>query len=272
MSRMPRNRRPAVQKYHDRVAHLYDDSYRDAYWQWHDHLTWDYLKPFLPRDLSATVLDLGCGTGRWAVKLAKSGFRVVCVDISAGMLDEARRALERLGLLSRAEFLQADLADLSGLPVRGASLAVAFGEALGCVESLPQALKQIARAMTDSGVLVATLDNRLAGIDHYLSGGDVRALDRFLRDGKTHWLTKDAAERFPITTYGPTGLRSAAERAGFEVIDLVGKTVLPMRHYRHLLESKESRQRLAKIEKRLCRDPAAMGRAGHLQIACRRTR
>ena len=41
------------------------------------------------RDLA--VLDLGCGTGRHAVWLARGGARVTAVDFSEGMLAEARR-------------------------------------------------------------------------------------------------------------------------------------------------------------------------------------
>src|SRR5438552_278885 len=36
------------------------------------------------------VLDVGCGTGRHALRLARNGARVVAVDFSAGMLARAR--------------------------------------------------------------------------------------------------------------------------------------------------------------------------------------
>ena len=38
-----------------------------------------------------TILDLGCGTGRHAVELARRGYELVGVDVSAAMLDRARR-------------------------------------------------------------------------------------------------------------------------------------------------------------------------------------
>lgn len=38
-----------------------------------------------------TVLDLGCGTGAHAIRLAQRGFEVVGVDISDGMLEVAKR-------------------------------------------------------------------------------------------------------------------------------------------------------------------------------------
>lgn len=37
------------------------------------------------------VVDVGCGTGRWALRLAAAGARVTGLDFSAGMLEQARR-------------------------------------------------------------------------------------------------------------------------------------------------------------------------------------
>ncbi len=266
---MPKSRRSAVQKYHDRVAPRYDHSYGDAFWQWHDALTWDYIKPYLPRELKAEVVDLGCGTGKWAARLLKSGYSTTCVDISHRMLDQARGKIEPLGGSNRATFVQADLADLSALPVRRYALAIAMGDSIGCTESPSRTMKQIRRILCDDGILLATFDNRLAAIDYYLDRGDPGALSRFLRDGKTHWLTRDKHEQFPIATFAPADVVKLAESTGFKVLDLVGKTVLPMRHHRKLIDTPEVRRTWAKIERKLCRDPAAIGRASHLQVACR---
>ncbi|MFL5726032.1 MAG: class I SAM-dependent methyltransferase [Chloroflexota bacterium] len=57
------------------------------------------------------VLDAGCGSGRVTELLAARlpGGRVVAVDASPAMLDEARRRLARFG--DRIEFVHADLSD-----------------------------------------------------------------------------------------------------------------------------------------------------------------
>jgi ubiquinone/menaquinone biosynthesis C-methylase UbiE len=266
---MSRSRRSAVQKYHDRVSGRYDHSYDDAFWQWQDALTWEYLKPFLPRDMSAKVADLGCGTGKWAAKLAKSGYEVTCVDISPKMIDQARRKIEHQGGVVPSHFLQADLCDLTALPEGRFSLAVAFGDPIGCTRSPRLAMKQIRRVLTENGILVASFDNRLAAIDFYLELGDPKALVKFLRDGQTHWLTKDAEERFPIFTFTPGELRNLVNNTGFELLDMVGKTVLPMRRNSTLLNTAQARRAWARIEKTLCRDPAAIGRSSHIQVTCR---
>lgn len=266
---MSPRKRPPVQKYHDRVAARYDLSYDDDFWQWHDALTWDYLKPFLPRDANGAVLDLGCGTGKWGAKLAKSGFAVTSVDISIQMLDETREKIEPLDPQRRCRYVQADLCDMSELPRNTFALAVAMGDPIGCTTAPKKAMKQIRRLLVPGGVLVATFDNRLAAIDYYLKQGNAVECAKFLRDGRTHWLTKSADEQFVIHTFSPRDVRVMGESTGFELVEMVGKTVLPMRHHRHLIETPEAKRTWAKIEKSLARSSDALSRAGHIQAVFR---
>ena len=43
------------------------------------------------------ILDIGCGTGRHSVELARRGFRMTGIDQSTGMLAEARKAAQVAG-------------------------------------------------------------------------------------------------------------------------------------------------------------------------------
>lgn len=267
---MPRHRRDAAQRYHDRVASRYEAIYDDAYWQWHDAITWDHLKGFLPRALRAPIADLGCGAGKWGRRLLKSGYAVTFVDSSAKMVDEARRQVGETGDADRAVFLQADLVDLSGLPANHFGLAVALGEPIGLARDPARAVSEIARVLAPGGALVATFDNRVACVDYYVERGEPAELERFLRTGRTYWLTRAASERFEIHTFEPDALRRMFAAAGFDVLDLIGKTVLPMRQCRAQLEDPVARRRWADIEKGLHRDPANLARCAHLQIAARK--
>jgi ubiquinone/menaquinone biosynthesis C-methylase UbiE len=57
-----------------------------------------------------TVLDLGCGSGRYAVESAKRGAqRVVGVDFAPAMLDFARRMADEQGVGERCEFVRGDV-------------------------------------------------------------------------------------------------------------------------------------------------------------------
>ncbi len=265
---MSRKKKPPVQRYHDRVARRYDASYDDAYWRFHDALTWDYIKPHLPADQSVPILDLGCGTGKWGMKLITSGYRVMFVDISGAMIGKAKLAVEELGRSERADFLQADLCDLGDLENGAYAMALAMGDPIGCASKPGRALKEIRKKLQPSSILIATLDNKLGALEYYLKGRDPEAMSKFLKTGRTHWLTKDKEEQFDIHTYSPREARALFEAGEFEVLELRGKTVLNFnqRPQRALLDDSGKRLEWMRIEKKLSRDPDAVARAGHLQI------
>lgn len=59
-----------------------------------------------------TVLDVGCGSGRYALALAEAGAaRVVGVDVSATMIELARQRVRGAGLTTRCEFCVAPFAE-----------------------------------------------------------------------------------------------------------------------------------------------------------------
>lgn len=54
----------------------------------------DFLVEELKLKPGATILDIGCGTGRHSIELAKRGFKVTGIDQSSGMLEQARKKAE----------------------------------------------------------------------------------------------------------------------------------------------------------------------------------
>ncbi len=69
----------------------------------------DQLLASLPAPPGAAVLEMGCGTGRNLVKLARRApaARLYGVDVSRVMLDTAAHSLERAGLSGRVALAQA---------------------------------------------------------------------------------------------------------------------------------------------------------------------
>ena len=72
----------------------------------------------LAHERGGPVLDLGCGTGRMALPLARDGHRVLGVDLAPAMLARAAARLRRVSpaLARRCVLVRADL---RALPIRG---------------------------------------------------------------------------------------------------------------------------------------------------------
>jgi malonyl-CoA O-methyltransferase len=105
----------------------------------------------LPAAAERSVLDLGCGSGRYLLHLARHGpARLVGIDFSARMLDEARRHLASTH--NPARLVRAEAAHLPFARARF-DLVVA-GLVLGHLEHLAAAVGEIARVLRTGGVAV----------------------------------------------------------------------------------------------------------------------
>lgn len=200
---MARPRRASGDKsrrYHDRVARQYDSIYDDPYWQFHDDLTWRMIKPYLPTDSGAACADLGCGTGKWGMKLLKSGFAVTFLDHAAAMVEQARRKVEEMGPRARrATFMVGDIVEMPQAPSETFALVLAMGDPLSICTDPQRAAREMRRICRPGGVVIATVDSKLAALDHYVERGNLDALEEFVQSGRTTWLTADERERFELT-------------------------------------------------------------------------
>ncbi len=71
------------------------------------------MRPFLENIGGQSVLDVGCGVGRWSLWMADRGARVTGTDISPTMVREATRRAAAAGIADRCRFQVADLAELN---------------------------------------------------------------------------------------------------------------------------------------------------------------
>ncbi len=263
----------ASRRYHDRVANQYDNIYDDPYWRFHDEITWRLIKPYLPSDLSPqyAAADLGCGTGKWGLKLLKSGFTTFFVDHSPAMIERTRLKLPAAGpRAARATLLVGDLVDLSSLPQNHFRLVLAMGDPLSICSDPAAAARQMFSICKPGAWVIASADNKLAAIDHLLAKGDMGELEQFVHTGKTRWLTRQAQEQFTLTMFTPASLKRLFADAGFDELRVTGKTLLPIRKHPELLTDRAQVDRLLKLEVELAKDESAAAAANHLQIAARK--
>jgi demethylmenaquinone methyltransferase/2-methoxy-6-polyprenyl-1,4-benzoquinol methylase len=156
------------------------------------------------------VLDLGCGTGDLSLVLARSGADVIGVDLSAGMLAEARRKTAgRVRLVRSSAF---------DLPFAEAIFAGAVsGFVLRNLNDLPRAFAELARVVQPEGT-IALLD-----ITEPRSPLLRRAFDAYfgtVAPALGSLVGKRDAYRYLVRSLAqlppPTEVRGLLEGAGFE--------------------------------------------------------
>ncbi len=62
----------------------------------------------------STVLDAGCGTGLFTIRLAREGYRVKAADIAAQMVNKTREDAEKAGVAGNIEFEVNSIESVSG--------------------------------------------------------------------------------------------------------------------------------------------------------------
>jgi SAM-dependent methyltransferase len=138
---------------YDRFARLYDLEHQG----FADDL--DLYRNFALR-CDGSVLELGCGSGRVCLALARSGFDITGVDTSEAMLDLAHVHVASAGLSGRVRLEQADI---RGLAFEGQFALVIYPLNgflhLLTVEGQLAALKCARRALLPGGFLIVDLPN-----------------------------------------------------------------------------------------------------------------
>ena len=85
------------------------------------------VRALAPAKGAWSVLDMGCGPGRFSVDLAKRGAaRVLGVDISKEMLDLAKRAAAAQNVAERCEFVLSSFRDLQVKETFDMSLGIGY--------------------------------------------------------------------------------------------------------------------------------------------------
>lgn len=101
------------------------------------------------------ILELGCGTGRLAVPLARAGHAVTGIDVSDAMLSRARAAVDAAGLAGQVTLLRGDLRDFD-LAERFALVIIPINTFMHCYDTEQQlaCLRCVRRHLRSGGRLV----------------------------------------------------------------------------------------------------------------------
>jgi len=148
-------------------------------------LTLSGLQDFLPaatESESLSALDLGCGTGAAAVRLAHLGMHVTLLDSSPAMLDLAERTVVESGLSNKITLKCGDAAQLAEIFRPQSFDVILCHNLLEYVDDPEAVLRSVARLMRPSSAILSLLVRNQAGevLKAALQTGDLAAAENNL--------------------------------------------------------------------------------------------
>ncbi len=141
------------------------------------------LQEFLPQPTRALrALDLGCGTGASAVRLAQLGLHVTLLDASLPMLDLARRTAREAGVTERIALKHGDAADFASLFGDELFDVIVCHNTLEYVDYPCAVLRSAAHALRDPSSVISVLVRNQAGevLKAAIQAGDLAAAEHNL--------------------------------------------------------------------------------------------
>jgi ubiquinone/menaquinone biosynthesis C-methylase UbiE len=141
------------------------------------------LQEFLPQATrSLQALDIGCGTGAIAIRLARLGLHVTLLDASLSMLDFAERAAREAGVTERIALKHGDAAQLATPFDEGPFDLILCHNILEYVDDPGAVLHGAAHMLRDpSGILSVLVRNQVGEVlKAALQDGDLAAAEHNL--------------------------------------------------------------------------------------------
>ena len=230
------------------------------------------LQEFLPlpqNGRSLRALDLGCGTGAAAMRLARLGMQITLLDSAPAMLDIAERAAREAGVDEKIELRQGDAAEVANLFPVGSFDIILCHNLLEHVDDPNAVLSAAAQVLrggsTGIGILSVLVRNRAGEVlKAGIGAGDLEAVERNLTavwgyesllGGRVRLFTLDSLQAI---TKGAS-LAVAAERGVRVISDYLPPQV----------SRREECERILALERKLGSRPEFAAVARYIQIIAR---
>jgi len=150
----------------------------------------------------ARILDINCGIGIDAIALAQEGYRTSGVDISPGMIKQAKERSRKSGT-EGVEFVLSSFDDLSMFSGRSIDLVLSNFGGVNCSSLLERCAAEVARTLRPGGYFVAVVMSRMSLWEIVAGAARLNLSAAFRRLGGTVPARGFRGNTFAVTYYSP---------------------------------------------------------------------
>ncbi len=197
----------------------------------------DFIEKEIQFNKNFSILDIGCGTGRHAIELAKRGYRVLAVDLSQAQLAKARLKAKKAQV--KVRFRKADARSLKYRQRFDLAIMMCEGAfpLMETDEMNFEILKNAGRALKKNGIFIFTTLNGLFPLFHSVKDfinqhqdHEVHKTDTFdlltFRDYSEYEQVDDDGNKKTLQCneryYVPSEITWLLKSLGFNKVDILG--------------------------------------------------
>jgi ubiquinone/menaquinone biosynthesis C-methylase UbiE len=160
-----------------------------------------FVLNYCPVKKGDKILDIGIGTGRLAKLLANKGAIVEGVDVSQGMMKEAKKKMKRM----RVNFKVADVGKKVPYPDNTFDYVICI-RVLKYISTWKKTISEISRVLKKDGVFILTIPNKLSVARFGLKGTkyflfEPKIVKEFLEKNKLELTEVVATSRIPFPVW-----------------------------------------------------------------------
>jgi ubiquinone/menaquinone biosynthesis C-methylase UbiE len=257
---------------------LQSDINRRVQYEVTKHILYKHLPP------RGHILDAGSGPGRYAIDLAKDGYKVFLVDISEEGLRMAEEKIEEAGVADRITGVRClDICDLSEIPDAHFNAVLCLGGALSYVrDKRHEAIDELIRVAQPGSPLIISVMSFL-GTFHLISHFDAV---KFLENIETHveWDSSTPLPDYlnskigsnewhaPMTLYTSEHLRRFFTEHNCEVLEIAAANTITSAQWgglEKIAASQKATEMLIRLEKKFSTKPGIIDMGQHLIVAAK---
>ena len=189
-------------------------------------VVWEVLRREIDRAAAGraplTVVDVGGGTGGFAVPIALAGHDVTVVDASPDALAALTRRAAEAGVATRIRGVQGDADTLADLVPAGSADLVLCHSVLEVVDSPADVVAALAAGLRSGGAASVLVANRAAAVLSRATGGQLATATALLTDPDGWAGERDTLRR----RFDVDGATSVLTKAGLTVEEIHGVRVV----------------------------------------------
>jgi ubiquinone/menaquinone biosynthesis C-methylase UbiE len=247
--------------YYNRIAKKYEDlQYNSAHGKLATELIWSNVERFLPKEKDSLILDAGGGTGFFARRLARLGYRVVSTDIAKNILEVAETLAKEEGLQSKIQFVFSDITNMKEFEDNTFDFVISNRSVVSYSLNPRRAIRELGRvAKKGAYVCVDVHGFSGSGLKTLVAKRNFKGIERL---AKTHLLS-DLYGGFGIRYFTVDEIKELFRKNNLEVVDVSARSFVLAGYNDEerdkILSDPKTYRTVKRLELRFSRNPLFIG-------------